>query len=55
MEQKVRAIILQLLEHLPDSYHKDKSWVWCWDELSGDAQDLVKNIRKEANKLLGEK
>ena len=36
-----------LLDCLPDSIYDDESWGWCWDELSDDAQDLVKDARQK--------
>ena len=49
------VVIKKLLSNLPDSIHDDdESWQWCWDELSGDAQDAVKDARVEAGKALVE-
>ncbi len=50
-------IINILLDHLPDSVHSDdESWDWCWNELSGNAQEEVKQVREAAlNFLKGEK
>lgn len=56
-------IINDLLElaltAFPDSYHDnmeglapDLSWSWCWEELSSDAQDYVKEIRSLINLFL---
>jgi len=33
------------LKTLPDSEHEDDSWDFAWEELSGDAQDFVKDTR----------
>lgn len=50
-----RDILELALSALPDSYHEhDKSWGWCWDELSSDAQDYVKEIRSLINLYLKE-
>ena len=54
LEAKLEAMELagnQLLRILPDSlfYERvdgDQSWGWCWNELSGRAQDLVKQARE---------
>jgi hypothetical protein len=45
-------IIIELLSYLPDSNHIDECWSWCWDELNGDAQDAVKDVRDKAKKAL---
>lgn len=46
-------VIALLLDHLPDSLHPDdKTWEWCWNELSDRAQDSVQNVRREAIELL---
>lgn len=43
----LNTIILLLLDHLPDSAHDDdESWLWCWNELSDDAQEAVKDVRR---------
>jgi hypothetical protein len=48
-------IIQGLLTCLPDSPHEnDESWEWCWNELRDDAQDIVKRVRSEAQKVLAE-
>jgi hypothetical protein len=46
------CIILKLLKYLPDSNHNDESWDWCWSELSDDAQEAVKSVRKLADRFL---
>lgn len=53
---KVKKVINALLDNLPDSIHlDDESWDWCWEELSGDAQEEVKEARRIAlNFLKGE-
>ena len=43
---EAEQVILGLRRVLPDSEHGDKSWTWCWEELSSDAQDLVKEKRE---------
>ncbi len=45
-------IIRLLRNHLPDSYHEGEDWNWGWDELSGESQDEVKAVRKQANEWL---
>ncbi len=53
--ERYTKLIKGLLDHLPDSIHsEDESWQWCWDELSGDAQDKVKEIRELSKKALDE-
>jgi hypothetical protein len=40
-------VIVELRSVLPDSHHlDDECWDWGWDELDGDAQDLVKEKRE---------
>lgn len=52
---KANEIVEMLLNHLPDtSFFDDPSWDWAWDELSGDAQDQVKDARAKANAFLME-
>jgi len=55
-EEKTIEVIILLLNHLPDSNHIDidESWDWCWEELSGDAQEEVKLARDKAYQLLSE-
>jgi len=55
--EEAKKIINTLLASLPDSIHPDdESWDWCWEELSGDAQEEVKEARRIAlNFLKGEK
>lgn len=51
---ELRVMLTGLLGHLPDSEHSgDESWDWCWNELSGRAQDSVKDMRAMARALLG--
>ncbi len=42
-------LIVKILKCLPDngSHPADESWKYCWEELSGDAQDEVKAVRDE--------
>ncbi len=48
-----KEIIISLLSVLPDSEHEnDKSWDWCWESLSGEAQEEVKKVREMAIKYL---
>jgi len=50
---KVEALIEHLLKVLPDARHADdSSWDWCWNELSGEAQDAVWDARRAANETL---
>jgi hypothetical protein len=43
-----------LLAVLPDSIRDDDpTWEYCWNELSGDAQEQVKDARREALRFLG--
>lgn len=50
---EIKKLINLLLDNLPDSIHsEDESWDWCWNELSGEAQEQVKKVRTEALKLL---
>ena len=55
MEEAVR-IIKELLDTLPDSIHGGvKCWGWCWDELSGENQELVKAVRRKAQTFISER
>lgn len=47
---KQSEIIQLLLNHLPDSnfYNGDDCWDWCWNELSDEAQEAVKDARQKA-------
>lgn len=47
-------VIEKLLAVLPDNceHDEDPSWEWCWNELSGGAQERVKGIRREAQAFL---
>ena len=45
-------IVQLLLDHLPDSTHDDKSWDWCWNELSDDAQKQIKTTRRAAREFI---
>lgn len=47
-------LIKELLNNLPDAENSDQSWEWCWDELSSDAQEAVKIIRRKASIFLKE-
>lgn len=50
-----KAMIELLLNVLPDSDHKnDSSWDWCWEELSSEAQEEVKKVRRIALEILRE-
>ena len=50
-----RCALRDALAVLPDSRHgDDESWRWCWEELSGDAQDEVKRVRDIARRVLEE-
>lgn len=53
---EIKKVINLLLDNLPDSIHEDdESWNWCWEELSGEAQEQVKAVRAVAlNFLKGE-
>jgi len=47
------TLIKRMIGVMPDSRHaEDESWEWCWDDLSGDAQELVKNQLGAACKWL---
>ena len=52
--EEIVALIGELLDHLPDSskWQDDETWEWCWNELSGEAQDKVKLVRCQAIALL---
>jgi len=54
--QKIRDVIVKLLDHLPDTRafedEEHDSWSWCWEELDGEAQEKVKTVRKAANEYL---
>ena len=53
MKVEVKNIISKLLHYLPDSAgHESPNWKWCWNELDDDGQEAVKQVRKEANKIL---
>ncbi len=54
IEKKIIEVINTLLDHLPDSNHNDKSWKWCWETLSGDAQEEVKEARSRSYQLVSE-
>ena len=52
---KVPDLIRELITHLPDNtVHDTPDWNWCWDELSDDSQDMVKDVRKKAIDYLKE-
>ncbi len=52
---KAACLILKLLDVLPDNVvQEDKTWEYCWDALSAESQDRVKQIRKEATLFLVE-
>ncbi len=44
----------RLLSALPDSvaHENPDCWEWCWNELDGDAQDEVKEVRNYWNNIL---
>jgi hypothetical protein len=46
----VDEVIKKLLEVLPDSemHIDDISWEWCWNELSDEVQQRVKEARRMA-------
>lgn len=47
--EEAKKVINALLANLPDSIHTDdESWDWCWEELSGEAQEEVKRAREAA-------
>ncbi len=47
------GVIKMLLAVLPDSIRDhDKSWEYCWNELSDDAQEQVVEARRKALKFL---
>ena len=48
-EREACEIIKKLMSVLPDSYHDTEDWKWCWNELFVESQELVKQIRQEAN------
>ena len=58
----LRASVVELLKVLPDSSpqhedddvdgHEQDSWKWCWNELTNEAQELVKTARTNANKVV---
>lgn len=53
--ERLNGIIGELLDHLPDSGYEgrgDESWDWCWNELSGRAQDAVEAVRRKAVQVL---
>jgi hypothetical protein len=47
-------VLSMLLHHLPDSDHDDESWNWCWEQLSGEAQEAVKAAREKGYQLVSE-
>jgi len=50
---EVKKIILELLHNLPDNkFFGDESWGWAWRELSGNAQESIKEVRKKANEFM---
>ena len=53
--EQLEDMISELLYVLPDTLNfdkEDKSWGWCWNELSRDAQDKVKAARFAALAVL---
>ena len=54
VDTAARDIIKALLSIIPDNMEQGTSdWAWCWNELSQESQDRVKEIRKRANMLIG--
>lgn len=53
-ETQLREVVLELLRVLPDngSHPHAPCRQWCWDELSGAAQQEVKAARNHANEVL---
>ena len=52
---EIIKVIELLRDHLPDSRHDDdESWGWCWEELSGDAQEAVIKMRRVAWEFISE-
>ena len=53
-EQALAEVLLNTIKHLPDSnsFREDESWHHCWNELSGEAQDAVKEARRKAFAIL---
>jgi hypothetical protein len=52
--QKAKKIIELLLDSLPDSHvnNDDTTWLFCWEELSDEAQQIVINARQSATDFL---
>jgi hypothetical protein len=50
---EAHAIIKELLTVLPDAKNGE-DWTWCWNELYGDSQDRVKEVRDKAKHFLME-
>jgi len=48
--EKIKNVIYGLLNNLPDSDEDDKGedWNQCWDALTEESQDTVKEVRKQA-------
>jgi len=56
MDKKAVEMVEALLNVLPDSIHEQGGdWTWCWDELSGESQDEVKEVRKRARAFISER
>jgi hypothetical protein len=45
-------VIRQLLKALPDSYHINACWNWCWNELDDESQEFVKQARQAGEDYL---
>ena len=59
-ENKLCKAIEELIRVLPSSSYwqkldDDGSWDWCWNELSGKAQDRVEEARIRAQNALARK
>lgn len=49
-------LIFELLAVLPDNdVQEDKTWGYCWEELSSEAQDKVKHVREKVLLFLAER
>jgi hypothetical protein len=57
MDEKLKEameIIKDLCRHLPDACRAEGDWDWCWNELSDDSQEKVKEARERANVFMRE-
>lgn len=50
----MNELIKRLCDCLPDNGHHpdDETWRYCWQELSSDAQDDVKDVRRAAEQFM---